>query len=189
MINYLHGIITLHLDSAIVIECSGVGYEVKVTSVDDFSIGENMFVFTTEIKTESEDYLVGFKTMKEKNMFLDLISVPGIGPKTILSVMKNTSCEQLINAINNGDEAFLLRTPGIGKKFASLLLLKFKGKLTIFDATKNSLSLNKNMDVAFEALKKLGFKESEINDAFKEIKDLDLTSEEYVLKSLQILNG
>lgn len=188
MINYLHGVVQMHGSGIVVIECAGVGYEVLVGNVEEFPIGENMFIYTVFIRNDKELYLVGFSSMKQKNLYVKLTSVKGIGPKTALTAIGSTSTEGLINAINNEDEAYLIRVPGIGKKNASLIILSLRGKLTIFDNTKNTQALNKNMDIAFDGLKQLGFKENEINDAFKQINDLNLSPEEYTRKALQLIN-
>lgn len=186
MYNYLHGMITYHLKDSIVIECAGIGYDVLVADVNEFPIGESMFVFTSYIHNENEEYLVGFKTLKEKDLYLSLTSVKGIGPKTALSCMSKTSVERLEDAIQRADEAFLMRLPGIGKKNASLIILELKGKLELFDSTRN-VSLNKNMDLAFEGLKNYGFKEKEIKDALLEINDMNLSPEEYLKEALKKL--
>lgn len=189
MFNYLHGIITGHSSGQIVVECSGVGYEVLVGNVEEFPIGESMFVYTNLIRSDKELYLVGFSSKKEKDLYLKLTSVKGIGPKTALTALGSTSCENLINAINKEDESFLVRVPGIGKKNASLIFLQLKGKLTIFDSTNNPKALNKNMDIASDALKQMGYKDGEINQALSKINETNLTPEEYTKKALQIIYG
>lgn len=188
MLNYLHGIISMHIsNNLIVVESSGIGFEVRVTSSDDFPIGESMFVYVVEIINEKENSIIGFKTMKEKSLYLNLTSISGIGPKIALSILSSYPCETIINSINNKDEAFLMRLPSVGKKNAEMILLKLAGKLTIFDSTTHSLSLNKNMDLAFDALKKLGFKDDEISEVFLQIHENDLSVEEYLNKSLKLL--
>ena len=186
MYYYLHGIVALHTKSSIVIECGGVGYDVLVTHPDEFPIGEILFVYVCYISNENEQYFVGFKTMKEKDLYLALTSVKGIGPKTALSCLSATSCDRLSQAIEDADDVFLMRLPGIGKKSASQIILDLKGKLTMM-ISEDSYTLSKNMDIAKEGLKTMGFKEKEIKEALKQIQDKNLSPEEYIRIALTSL--
>ena len=186
MYYYLHGLIALHTKDSVVIECGGVGYEVLVSHPDDFTIGENIFIYTSLIRNENDEYLVGFKTLAEKKMYSALTSVKGIGPKTALAALANTSPERLALAIDNADDVFLMRLPGLGKKNASQIILDLKGKLTMIDSTDN-YTLSKNMDIAYKALKDMGFKDREIKEVFLKINDKDLSVEDYLKKSLSML--
>lgn len=187
MYYYLHGLVTFHLKDEIVIECGGIGYDVMVSRPEDFPIGENMFVFVCYFSHEDEQYFVGFKTLEEQKMFLSLNSVKGIGPKTALNAISATSTQRLNDAILQGDVAFLMRLPGIGKKNASQIVLDLKGKLSVLDL--DSKTLNQNEDEALNALRNLGFKEQEARNALLSISDTDLTTEEYISRALRILNS
>lgn len=186
MYYYLHGMITFHIENSIVVECAGVGYDVLVSHVEDFPIGETLFVYVSYVQNENESYFVGFKTMEEKQMYLSLTSVKGIGPKTALTCLASTSVGRLANAIEKEDSAFLMRLPGIGKKSAGQLILDLKGKLLLLDTAASTL--NKEMDAAKEGLKSLGFKENEISKALSKIKDPSLTADEYLKQALILLN-
>lgn len=187
MYYYLHGMITFHTPNSIVIECSGVGYDVNVSHPDEFPIGETLFVFVSYISNENEQYFVGFKTLEEKNLYNALTSVKGIGPKTALAAMGETSVYRLSEAINKADDVFLMRLPGIGKKSASQIILDLKGKLTMMESESN-VTLSKNMDLALQGLKNYGFKDKEIKDALLSINEKDLTVEDYLKKALVILS-
>lgn len=186
MYNYLHGVITFHTKTGIVIECSGVGYDVMVGHPEDFDIGETTFVFVDFVSNENEQYFVGFKTIEEKRLYLALTSVKGIGPKTALGAISSTSVVRLSDAIEHSDDIFLMRLPGIGKKNASQIILDLKGKLTIFESD-DAIALNANMELAIEALKNYGFKEKEIKNVLLKINEKDLAVEQYVLKALSLL--
>ncbi len=102
---------------------------------------------------EDEQYLVGFKTEYEKEAFLSLISVKGIGPRTALGAMSATTAEELFNAIAANNITFLKKLPGIGAKAAAQIILDLKGQLT------GSPSGNPNQyDEVRDALKGLGYK-------------------------------
>lgn len=186
MYYYLHGLVTFHTKDSIVIECGGVGYDVLVPHADEFPIGETLFVYVSYVHNENEEYFVGFKTQREKDLYTDLTSVKGIGPKTALGALAATSAERLSQAIDDGNEAFLMRLPGIGKKSASQIILDLKGKLATLESA-NSDTLNAEMDAAKEGLKSLGFKEKEIKDALARIEETDLTADEYLKRALVLL--
>lgn len=188
MYYYLHGIIAMHTKDSIIVECGGVGYDVVVTHPDEFSIGETLFVFVHYVHSENEQYFIGFKTLKEKELFQALISVKGIGPKTALSCMRATSCERLSTAIQEADVGFLMHLPGVGKKFVSQIILDLKGKLSMV-VSEETYTLSKNMDLAKEGLKTMGFKEKEIKDALLQIDETDLSTEEYIRRALAYLNN
>lgn len=187
MYYYLHGLISFHTGNSIVVECGGVGYDVLVAHPDEFPIGETLFVYVSYVFNENEQYFVGFRTLEEKQLYLALTSVKGIGPKTALNALGQTSVGRLSDAINQADEVFLMRLPGIGKKSASQIILDLKGKLTLFE-NESSKTLNKNMDLALEGLKNYGFKEKEIKDTLLAIDEKNLTAEEYLKKALALLS-
>lgn len=186
MYYYLHGMITMHTKDSVVIECSGVGYDVLVTHPSEFPIGESLFLFTCYFSHEDDAFLVGFKTMEEKSMFEALCSVKGIGPKTALGLLANTSTERLKQAIEESDQRFLTRLPNIGAKSASQIILDLKGKLD-----EASLLQTEKDDSVFsavkEALRSLGFKEKEIQSALDRIEEKGLSVEQYTAIALRNL--
>ena len=186
MYHYLHGMITMHTENAVVVECQGVGYECLVSHPEDFPIGESMFVFVCFFVHEDEQYLVGFKTKEEKDFFQRLTSVSGVGTKTAMNLLSNSSVERLSSAIDKSDQNYLMSMPGIGKKTASQIILDLKGKLVI-PVTTRSFS-EKNMELAFEGLKGLGFKVREIEEALNHIQERNLSVEDYMTRCLRLLN-
>lgn len=186
MYYYLHGLISMHLKDSIVVECGGIGYDVLVPHVDEFPIGENMFVYVSHISNENEQYFVGFKSIAEKALFLSITSVKGIGPKTAINMLKATSADRLRLAIEQGDTLFMMKIPGIGKKTASQIILDLKGHLDVKGL--DTETGDKNLDEAKEALRNLGFKEKEIKDAIDSIDQKGLSVEEYTSLALRSLN-
>lgn len=186
MYSYFHGMITMHGTASIVVECHGVGYECLVSHPEDFPIGETMFVFTCFYVHEDEQYLVGFKTMEEKTFFQKLTSVAGVGTKTAMNLLSHSSVDRLSTAIEKSDQNYLQSMPGIGKKTASQIILDLKGKLVIPVNTRSFGE--KNMELAFEGLKGLGFKVKEIEEAFNAIPERNQSVEAYMSKALRLLN-
>ena len=188
MYYYLHGRISQHLKDAIVVDVSGVGYDVLVSHPDDFPIGEILFVYVCYIHNEREEYFVGFKTREEKEFFLQLTSVRGIGPKTALSALSSSSVGRLVQAIDQEERSYLRRLPGIGKKRASQIVLDLKGKLSLIGGRSTS-TLNVNRDKAKDALKETyGCKEAELKRVFAEITEPNLSVNDYLRLALKKLS-
>ena len=189
MYYYLHGRISQHLKDSIVVDVNGIGYDVLVSHPDEFPIGEFLFVYVCYIHNDKEEYFVGFKSREEKELFLKLTSVQGIGPKTALGVLSNSSVGRLVKAIDESDANYLRRLPNIGKKSASQIILDLRGKLQLIGG-RNSTTRNENRDKAFEALKETyGFKDSELKKVFSEINDTTLSVSDYLRLALKRLNN
>jgi Holliday junction DNA helicase RuvA len=130
--------------------------------------------------------LFGFMRKEELELFEKLISVKGLGPKTALGILTAASYSQVVNAIEQGEVAFLKKMPGIGAKTASQIILDLKGKLVSTEESKPVVN-SKIMD-AMEALKALGYKNAEIQAISKQMQEQDLaTAEAYVKLGLQLL--
>jgi len=132
MIAHLRGLLLSKSPNLIVVECSGVGYEVAI-SVATFSAlpGEGasaaLHIYTNV--REDQIALFGFAEMTEKRLFEKLLTISGIGPKLAITVLSGISAERLVAAIRSGDHATLTRIPGIGKKTAERVVLELKDKL------------------------------------------------------------
>jgi len=187
MYYYLHGLITLHNKSSVVIECNGVGYDFYVSNINDFPIGEIMYVYIYHYQREDDNYFVGFKTLDEKNVYSSLVSVKGIGNKLGLAILANSNIENLKQAIKNADSKYFEKIPGIGKKSALQIILDLKGKINNYSL--ENYNQNTYRETAKLALKKLGFKDDKITLALNEIEDNFSTEEEYIKKALQIINS
>lgn len=185
MYYYFHGIVTLHFKNSIIIECNGVGYDILVSHPEYYPIGEQQYVYVSYYSYETESYFFGFKTMDEKEFFLKITSVKGIGPKTAMNMLKNSSVERLKQAIKENDESYLSSLPGVGKKSANQIILDLKNKLIV----SNDIFTNKNMKLAYDGLISLGFKDKEIKAALNKITDANLSVEEYITIVLKNQNN
>ena len=131
MFYYLSGTVA-HIDANLaVIDCGGVGYACKTTSYTIASLkrGEKGKLFTHLNVREDAMELFGFATQEELNLFQQLISVSGVGPKAALSILSSTNPANLALSIITGDEKALTCAPGIGKKIAQRVILELKDKL------------------------------------------------------------
>lgn len=185
MYYYLRGMIAFHEKDRIVVDVNGVGYYIYVSRPDDFPIGDNMTIYTSMYFREDEQYLIGFKTLEEKQVFNKLLSVKGVGPKSAIGALSGATPSQIVEAIENSNVLFLKKLPGIGPKAANQIVLDLRGKIA-YSAT--SKSGDKNLDDAMLGLKQLGFTSAEINAACNKIVERGLTTEEYIRKALAILN-
>ena len=187
MYNYLNGKVTEKGTDYIVVECGGVGYHVFVSRSDDFYRDEYSKVYTYLSVREDDMTLYGFKTKEEKNLFLKIISVSGIGPKTAITMLSVTTPQSFIQAIELGNTGYLKKLPGIGSKSASQIILDLKGKLVVDNNEKVHVELNKDLEDTKEALKGLGFKVADIDSVLKIVAQEKLTSQQYLKKALQLL--
>ncbi|HAR63173.1 MAG: Holliday junction branch migration protein RuvA [Candidatus Margulisiibacteriota bacterium] len=132
MIYYLEGkIIEVEIDS-IIMDVGGIGYEVFVSAnfIKSLPSGIDFTkVYIYHHFREDGQALYGFVSKKDKEIFKQLISISGIGPKGAMTMMSNLETDRIIEAIVNGDALYLSSAPGIGKKTAARLILELKGKL------------------------------------------------------------
>ena len=183
MIYSLKGVVSDVRKDRIVVDLGSIAYEVLVARSDDFALGEESKVFTYEVLTQDDHYLVGFLDKNEKEAFCSLIEVKGIGPKTALGALGATHPSELFAAIEANNTAFLKKLPGIGPKAAAQIILDLKGKLVKTD--------EKGHPEAYEevasGLKGLGFKKAEIDRALASITVSGLSNAEILRLALQKL--
>lgn len=177
MIWGLKGILFAHNVTSVVLLVGGVYYEVRVTSLPPVEVGSELFLYTYQVIREDEHYLVGFTSVDEKALFLKLINVNGIGPKTALGILTATTPERFNNAIMQEDLAYLKKLPGVGPKGASQIILDLKGKLEL-NAAKSASPYAAEVSAA---LTSLGFKKSEITKVLAKI-DPAISSANELLK-------
>ena len=131
---------------------------------------------------EDENSLFGFKTKEDRNLFLKLIDVKGLGPKMALPILATGSISGIIDAIERENILYLKKFPKIGDKVARQMVLDLKGKLGVTNTT-NNLS---NYEELIEVLKGLGYKQADISKVLPQIKT-DLNIEEQVKEALKLL--
>ena len=109
MIYFLKGRVALKDKDTVVIDVNNVGYQVLVSHIDDYEIGEEVLVYTYNVVREDEQYLVGFSSLDEKSVFLSLIKVKGLGPRTAIGALSSTTPSEVVNAIASNNVAYLKR--------------------------------------------------------------------------------
>ena len=182
MIYFLKGKITYIESDSVVIDVRDVGYEVLVSHIEDYQIGEEVFLYTYNVVREDENYLIGFKSKEEKDVFTLLIKVKGLGPKTVINALSATSPQEVKNAIASNNVAYLKKLPGLGAKAAGQIILDLKGQIT------NGEKGNpKQYEEVYEALKTLGFKGAAIDRVLATINVPGATTEDLLRIALSRL--
>ena len=180
MIYFLKGKVAFIEKDNVVIDVNNVGYQVLVSHIDEYEVGQDVFVYTYNVIREDEEYLVAFKSLDEKKVFLSLIKVKGLGPKTVISALSATSPEQVVAAINSNNVAYLKKLPGIGAKAAAQIILDLKGELS-GDGKKGDPEV---YDIVYDALKELGFKGAAIDRVLASINEPNLSAEDLIRLAL-----
>lgn len=183
MIYSLRGKVSYIDGDTVIVDVRDVGYQVLVSHIDDYVVGNEVFLYTHEVIREDDQYLVGFTSMDEKKVFLSLIKVKGLGPKSAITALSATTPDLLVNAISSNNVAYLKKLPGIGGKAAAQIILDLKGELA--GGEKGDPTLYE--DVA-EALKQMGFKGAAIDRVLSTINEPNAKEEDILRIALSKLN-
>ncbi len=181
MIYFLRGTIQEVEQESVVIDVNDVGYQVLVSHPQDFKIGQKILLYTYNVVREDENYLIGFSDVEERNVFLSLIKVKGLGPKTVIGALSATTPQDVINAISSNNVAFLKKLPGLGAKAAGQIILDLKGELT------GSKGNPKQYEEVYDALKALGFKGAAIDRVLATINEPNASTEDILRIALSRL--
>src|SRR3974377_873190 len=133
MIGYLKGQLLHKKPNLVVVDVHGVGYEVQIPLSSFYELPAEGNEIALKIHThvrEDQISLFGFHTQREKDLFLKLLSISGIGPKLGMSILSGAKVEELAQAIAEGNLARLTSIPGIGRKTAERLVLELKSQVT-----------------------------------------------------------
>ena len=168
MYNYIQGVVTIIKGEYIVLENNGVGYLIKTGNPFSFELSTTVKIHTYLHVREDALELYGFKTSDERDFFLKLISVKGIGPKGALAIIASGAIEKVINAINTADSRYLQKFPGIGPKASQQIILDLHGKIDLHAV--NSKEDPKIKDI-IDALKSMGYNQNEIKKVIPTIED------------------
>ncbi len=191
MIAQLNGKLIEKNPTELVIDCGGVGYDVKISLNTYTTIGtsEAIRVFTKLIVREDAQILYGFATKEEREMFNYLISVSGIGPNIAMVMLSSMVPEEIAYAIQTEDVVTIQGIKGIGAKTAQRVILDLKGKvMKIAGGIENSGALNNtNRFDALTALVSLGFDKKAAEKAIDKLDSGDLAVEILIKEALKVL--
>lgn len=198
MYEYLFGkLVALH-PSYLVLDVNGVGYHILMANPFRLTdqLNKEIQLYVYQSVSQDNISLFGFRQLEEKNLFLKLINVSGIGPKSALSILANDDHAGLIHAIEAEDTKFLQRFPGVGKKTASQIVLDLKGKLAELSpeqfqseaAPAEDTLDNKALEEALEALEALGYNKREVKKVKSNLEDKPaMTTDAYIREGLRLL--
>lgn len=184
MYNYIKGVVTENLSNAIVIENNGIGYNVFVANPYSFNEGEETTVYLYNKIGEDENSLYGFKTREERDLFLRLLSVKGLGPKVGIGFFALGSVSGIKDAIERENVLYLKKFPKVGEKLARQVVLDLKGKLG--DIETGGVSNETDSFELVSVLESLGYKSADISKVVTQI-DKSKSIEDQVKDALKLL--
>lgn len=202
MISYLSGkLIEKHANTAI-IDVGGVGYEAIIPLSTFYELGDLHSEVSLRIYTyvrEDTLQLFGFKTNRERELFLKLITVSGIGPKLAVTMLSGMSADEIVHAIRTENLVHLTTIPGVGKKTAERMVIELRDKLGEIGVSEKAMAVGDEgaaaaageiYDDALSALVNLGYQQKPASKALKKAMDEDseVSVKKLLRRSLQILS-
>ncbi len=197
MISYIKGSLEEQREDSVVVECQGIGYDIKTPDLTNrnIKIGEKIKVYTYMYVREDTLCLYGFLSREEREVFQMLISVNGIGPKAAIAILSTLTIEELAYAVLSDDVKTISKTPGIGPKGAKRLIIELKDKLKIeevFGIEQEILEETKEQQrkeeedaqyIAVQGLISLGYSNAEALRAVRRVKEREEMDAETLLKA------
>lgn len=175
MIDFIKGVISEITDEAVIIDKNGIGIKIMMPSsaLDNLSQGEDRTIYTDLVVREDDISLYGFDSLHQRQMYLLLRTVSGIGPKVAMNILGGMDSNILQKSILVEDLTVLTQAPGVGKKTAQRIIVELKDKLS-------NLGFDESLDLkempqesmgnpAMEALMQLGYQKSEAEKMLRNI--------------------
>ena len=201
MIAHLAGTLLSKQPNLVIVDVGGVGYEVTIPLSTFYDLGEETSPVALRIHTHVREdalQLFGFRTEREKKLFLQLLSVSGIGPKLAITILSGMSADELIPAIRNNELARLVNIPGVGKKTAERLVIELRDKIAkLSGLASEEMKLegipqgsgDEVYDDAISALVNLGYHSNAAEKALKQAmqEGTELSVQKLLRRSLQLL--
>ena len=192
MIGFLDGTVYDVSADHFILNVNGVGYDIISSSQTladvQVLIGQNLKVWIHSHVREDAFQLFGFLTKPEKEFFLQLLKVNGVGPKMALSIMSGARVSQIQDWIENSDAKALSSLPKVGKKTAEQIILSLQGKLVRIDNQVKGSKLNETHRQISSALINLGFKNQNVDQFIMSLQPMT-TLEDGVRQGLKMLTG
>lgn len=184
MYGYISGKIKEIEPNYVIIDNHGIGYQIYVPNPYVFVLEQDYIIYTHSHIREDEYTLYGFKTKEEKELFLKLISVKGLGPKMALPMLATGSITMIEEAIETENINYLKKFPKIGDKVAKQVILDLKGKLNVINT--GLFKKEDHSNELTEALLALGYKQIDIKKVVSKVNG-DLTLEMQIKEALKLL--
>jgi len=199
MIAHLSGKLLEKQANTVIVDVGGVGYEVTIPLSTFYEIGEPGTDIDLRIYThvrEDAIQLFGFKTTRERDLYLKLISVQGIGAKSGVTMLSGMSADEIVSAIRSNDLGRLTAIPGVGRKTAERLVIELRDKVGDLAAAAAASSMASDelpadavFDDALSALVNLGYQRAAAERALKKVtqEGADMSVQKLLRRSLQVL--
>jgi len=192
MIGSLRGRLTFKLAPQVVLECSGVGYEVETpmsTFLDLPAIGSELFLYTHLVVREDAQILFGFATEDERLMFRTLLKVNRVGAKMALGILSAMSTNDFRRCVELEDTTTMSKIPGVGKKTAERLIIEMRDRIEASapgggKAAPLTVEANARNE-AVDALVALGYKPKEVNNLISKLDIEDKSAEDIIRLALR----
>ncbi len=168
MYSYFKGQVSEIHATHIVFEVNNIGYYLRVPNPYQFELNTNMTIYLHYHVREDAEELFGFASKEARDMFENLISVKGLGPKGALAILASSTASEIVNALDSSNTKFFSQFPGIGLKLSQQIILDLKGKINFDDDSKTPKASEKLNSVIL-ALKSLGYNSQEIKFATKDL--------------------
>lgn len=203
MIGRIRGTLVEKQPPQILVDVSGVGYEVQLPMTNFYelpAVGEEVVVHTHFVVREDAQLLFGFTDKVSRELFRELIKANGVGPKLGLAILSGMSASQFLNNVQNEDVSALVSLPGIGKKTAERLVVELKDRLKKFgqnqqidmpppladDGDNNAIvALNDAREEAQSALVALGYKPAQASKLVESVYQENMDSESLIREALK----
>ena len=186
MIAFVNGVVRIIRSDRVVLDVHGVGYEVYPANALSQKMGDELFLYTYQHVREDAILLFGFLKEEDYEVFMRLINVKGIGPKTAQTMLSVCSGKEMIEAIENDDIKKLKSLPGIGAKTAGQIVLDLKGKFVSLETSDGATS-NPVWGQVQDALLSLGYKTNQLTTIKKELENTELGEDEMLRQALILL--
>jgi len=200
MIAFLSGKLLEKQANTVILDVGGVGYEVSIPLSTFYELGEIGADVSLRIYThvrEDAIQLFGFKTMRERDLYLRLLSVQGIGAKSGITMLSGMSADEIIMAIRTDDLARLTSIPGVGRKTAERLVIELRDKVgelasssaSPLDAASTTLPADAVFEDALSALINLGYQPAAAEKAVKQAaqEGTEMSVQKLLRRALQVL--
>lgn len=193
MYAFISGILEEKGNNFVVINANGVGYEIGVSSntIDNLPAeGSEVKIYTYLAVREDAMQLYGFLTRDEKQLFLDLITVSGVGPKMAITILSGINVHDLSVALYNKDVSLISKIKGVGKKTAERIVLELSNSgvalnLFNYETMSTAPKTSTSVDEAVMALVDMGLTKFDATNLVRKVMSPNDTTEEIIAKSLR----
>ncbi|GIU48608.1 Holliday junction branch migration protein RuvA [Shewanella algidipiscicola] len=202
MIGRLRGVLVEKQAPEVLLDVSGVGYELQLPLTSFYELPElnqEVVIYTHFVVREDAQLLYGFVTKQERALFRLLIKTNGVGPKLALTILSGMSASEFVKCVEHDDIATLVKLPGVGKKTAERLLVEMRDKLkSLMEASQGSErefvlqsnysakpQVNSAEEDAIAALLSLGYKPAQASKAVSGVYQEDMDSETLIKAALK----